>query len=187
MLQSCCLKCQFGHLSHNQCVLFLSVLTPDYAVIKLKLNLFHIMTNVSHVLLFLLAILLQCISRDNTVSCFLTSFVFIMSPIVSELTLHAVFLCFRFRYFTNQIPTLHKIINLVSFILCICFCFCFNMEIEKVTLDQITSKLITYRVITGVSIVYWLKIYLRFLKLKHTTHDFMISSAYQKLTLMQQF
>ena len=64
-------------------------------------------------------------------------------------------------------------------ILCICFWFYFNME--KVTLEQRTSKLISYLVVTGMSIVYWLKIYLRFLKLKHTVHSIiMILSTYQK-------
>ena len=56
-----------------------------YAVTRLKLNLFHMKTSVSQVLVFLLAILLQCISK-NTTSCVLTVFVFIMSPAVSELT-----------------------------------------------------------------------------------------------------
>ena len=83
-----------------------------YAVIKLKLNLFDMMTYVSQVLVFLRAILLQYISNDNTVSCFLTFFIFIMSPVVSELTLHALCLCFKFRHFTKQ--TLHNIVNLVN-------------------------------------------------------------------------
>ena len=85
-----------------------------YAVIKLKLNVFPIMTSVSQVLVFLLAILLQCISKDSTDSCFLTFFVYIMSPVVSELILHAVCLCFKFRHLTKQILTLHNIINLVN-------------------------------------------------------------------------
>ena len=85
-----------------------------YAVIKLKLNLSHIMTSVSQVLVFLLAILLQWISKDSTASCFLSFFVFVMSPVVSELTLHAVCLCFEFRHLTKQIPTLQNIINLVN-------------------------------------------------------------------------
>ena len=73
-------------------------------------------------------------------------------------------------------------------ILYICLYFYFNMEIQKVTLDQKARKLITFLVVTGMSIVYWVKIYLRFLKLKHTTHSVvMISSAYQKPTLIQQF
>ena len=80
-----------------------------YAVIKLRLNLFNMMTSVSQVLVFL-----QCISKENSASCFLAFFVFIMSPVVSELTLHAVCLCFKFRHLTKQIPTLHNIINLVS-------------------------------------------------------------------------
>ena len=84
-----------------------------YAVVKLKLNLSHAMTSVSQVLVFLLAILLQWISKDNTASCFLTFFLFVMSPVFSELTLHAVCLCFKFRHLTKQIPTLHNI-NLVS-------------------------------------------------------------------------
>ena len=64
-------------------------------------------------------------------------------------------------------------------ILYICFNFCFNMEMQKVTLEQRTSKLITYLVVFGMSVVYWLKIQARFLKLKHTTHSIvMISSAY---------
>ena len=83
-----------------------------YAVIKLKSNLFHIVTSVSQVLMFLLAVLLQYISKHNTASCFLTSFVFIMSPVVSELTFHAVCICFR--HLTKQILTLHNIINLVN-------------------------------------------------------------------------
>ena len=41
-----------------------------YAVIRLKLNLFHIIANVRQVLVFLLVILLQCISKDSTASCF---------------------------------------------------------------------------------------------------------------------
>ena len=60
------------------------------------------------------SILLQCISKDNTACLFfLTSSVFIVSPIVSELTTHAVCLCFEFRHLTKKIPTLH-IINLVN-------------------------------------------------------------------------
>ena len=54
-----------------------------YAVIKLKLNLFHSMASVSQVLLFLLAIILQHISKDNTASCFLTSFV-LLSHLLSK-------------------------------------------------------------------------------------------------------
>ena len=83
-----------------------------YAVIKLKLNLFHIMTSVIQVLVFLLAILLQYNSKDNAASCFLSTFVFIVSPVFSELTFPAVCLCFKFRHLTKQIPTLHNIINL---------------------------------------------------------------------------
>ena len=79
-----------------------------YAIIKLKLNLFHIMTSGTKVLLFLLAILLQCISKENNTSYFLRFFVSIMSPVVSELT---VCLCFEFRHFTKPIPTLHTIID----------------------------------------------------------------------------
>ena len=70
------------------------------------------MASVSQVLVFLLAILLQFISKDNTASCFLTCFVFIMSPVVSELKLHSVYLCFKFRHLTKQIPTLNNFINL---------------------------------------------------------------------------
>ena len=76
--------------------------------------LFHIMTSASQVLVFLLAMPLQCISKDNTASCFLNFFVFIMSPVVSEFTLHVVCLCFKLRHLTKQIPTLHNIINLVN-------------------------------------------------------------------------
>ena len=70
------------------------------------------MTSVRQVPLFLLAILLQCISKVNTASCFY--FIFIMSPVVSELTLHAVCLCFKLRRLAKQIPTLHNIINLIN-------------------------------------------------------------------------
>ena len=87
---------------------------PRFNFIKLKLNLLHIITSVSQVLVFLLAIPHQCISKDNTGSCFLTSFVFIMSPVVSELTLHAVCLFFKLRHLPKQILTLHNIINLVN-------------------------------------------------------------------------
>ena len=44
----------------------------------------------------------------------LTSFVFIMSPVFSEFTLHPVCLCFKFRHLTKQIPNLHSIINLIN-------------------------------------------------------------------------
>ena len=78
-----------------------------YAVIMLKLNLFHIMTSASQYYFnaFQKTIL--------PASFFLTSSVFIVSPIVSELTIHAVCLCFEFRHLTKKIPTLH-IINLVN-------------------------------------------------------------------------
>ena len=142
------------------------------------------MTSVSQVLVFLFAILLHCILKDKAASCFSTSFVFIMSPVVSELTFHAVCLCFRFRHLTKQIPTLHILIWSMYYPLVILYIFfysCFNMVIQKITLNQKTSKLIACLVVTGMSIVYWLKIYQRFLKLKHTTHSIlMISSAYQK-------
>ena len=39
-----------------------------YAVIKPKLNLFHIMTSISQIVVFLITILLQYISKDNTAS-----------------------------------------------------------------------------------------------------------------------
>lgn len=41
-----------------------------HAIIKLKLNLFNIITTVSQVIVFLLAILHLCISKVNIVSCF---------------------------------------------------------------------------------------------------------------------
>ena len=94
-----------------------------YAVIKLKLNLFHVMTNVSQFLVFLLAILLQCISKGNTASCFLTYFVFIMSPVVLELTPHAV--CA-----SNSDISLHR------FLLCIISKSVINLFSEK-SLQQI--------------------------------------------------
>ena len=37
-----------------------------------------------------------------------------MSPVVSELTLHAVCLCFKFRHLTKQISTLHNIVTLIN-------------------------------------------------------------------------
>ena len=46
-----------------------------YPAISLTLNLFHIMTSAYQVLVFLHAILLQCISKENTASHFLISFV----------------------------------------------------------------------------------------------------------------
>ena len=73
-----------------------------YAVIKPKLSLFHIMASVTQVLVLLLAILLQCISKENTASCFLTSFVFIMSLVASKLTYHAVCL------FSNSDTSLNR-------------------------------------------------------------------------------
>ena len=76
-----------------------------YAVIKLKLSFFHIMTSESQVLVFLPEILIQCISKDNTASCFVKFFIFIMSPVVSELTLHAVCVYFNFSHLTKQIFT----------------------------------------------------------------------------------
>ena len=76
-----------------------------------------IVRSVSQVLVFLIAILPQCISKENTTSCFLTFFVFIMSPGVLELPLHAVCLCFKFRHLTKNLPTFHNIqlVNVLSF------------------------------------------------------------------------
>ena len=48
-------------------------------------------------------------------------------------------------------------------------------------MDERTSKLITYHVATGMSVVYWFKISLRLLKLKHARYAIvMILSAYEK-------
>ena len=84
-----------------------------YAIIKLKSNLFPITASVSQVLVFLLAILLQWILNDNTAACFLTSSVFILSPVVSEFKLHTVCLCFEFRHLTTQFLFFYNIIDLV--------------------------------------------------------------------------
>ena len=47
------------------------------------------------------------------------------------------------------------------------------------------NKQVNNLVVTGMSVVYWLKIYLRFPELKHTTHPIvMISSVYQKATIL---
>ena len=55
-----------------------------------------------------------------------------MSPVVSELILHAVCICFKFRPLHKQIPTLHNIINLTNIqplvILYICSYFYFIFE-----------------------------------------------------------
>ena len=85
-----------------------------YPIIKLKSNLFPITASVSQVLVFLLAILLQWILNDNTAACFLTSSVFILSPVVSEFKLHTVCLCFEFRHLTKQILFFYNIIDLVN-------------------------------------------------------------------------
>ena len=87
-----------------------------YTIIKQKPNLFKVITSVSQGLLFLLAMLLQCISKISTVSWFLTSFVFIMSPFVPELAVDALCLCFKSKHLIKQIHILHclNIINLIN-------------------------------------------------------------------------
>ena len=75
------------------------------------------MTSVSHIFELLLAILPQFISEYNSNSSnsgFLTFFVFIKSPVVSELTLHSVCLFFKFRHLNKQRTTLLNIINLIN-------------------------------------------------------------------------
>ena len=67
-----------------------------YAIIKL--NLFNIMASLSGRLVFLLVIMLQCISKVNTVFYFLMSLEFITSPAVSELTVDTFCLCPKFSY-----------------------------------------------------------------------------------------
>lgn len=66
-------------------IIFLNGLTKG-TLSYLILTTQWIHVNWCQILVILLAILLQCISKDNTASWFLTSVVFIMSPIVSELT-----------------------------------------------------------------------------------------------------
>ena len=132
---------------------------------------------------------IQCISKDNTASCFLTFFAFIISPVVSELLLHVVCLCFRFRDLTKQIPTLHNVINLIIVLSISYFIHQLLLLLQQGDIEsnpgQRTSKLIAYLVVTEISIVYWLKICLRFLKLKRTVHSIVIIlPAYQKPTLI---
>lgn len=143
-----------------------------HAIIKLKLNLFNIMTTISQVLVFLLAILHPYISKVNIVSCFFFTFC-IMSLVASELTADTLCLCFKFRYFIKQIPTFYclnsfNVISVIStgyVINLLLLLPQFIMDTEKVTLDQRKSTFITYRAATGMSIVYWLKMCLKFLKL----------------------
>ena len=85
-----------------------------YAVLRLKINLFHIRKNISQVLVFTCNTTSMHFKRQCCLLLLKLSIVFIMSPVVSELTLHAVCLRFKFRYFTKQIPTLHNIINLIN-------------------------------------------------------------------------
>ena len=66
-------------------IIFLNGLTKG-TLSYLILTTQWIHVNWCQILVILLAILLQCISKDNTASWFSTSVVFIMSPVVSELT-----------------------------------------------------------------------------------------------------
>ena len=63
----------------NECLL--------YAVIKIKLNLFHIMTNVRQDLVLFLAILLHCISKDNAVLLFNVSCIYCVTFCLKTYTL----------------------------------------------------------------------------------------------------
>ena len=66
-------------------IIFLNGLTKgtlSYLILTTR----WIHVNWCQILVIWLAILLQCISKDNTASWFSTSVVFIMSPVVSELT-----------------------------------------------------------------------------------------------------
>lgn len=123
-----------------------------------------------------------CVFACNTTSihfksqyCFLFFFFTfcIMSLVASELTADTLCLCFKFRYFIKQIPTFYclnsfNVISVIStgyVINLLLLLPQFIMDTEKVTLDQRKSTFITYRAATGMSIVYWLKMCLKFLKL----------------------
>ena len=74
--------------------------------------LFHIMTSASQFLVFLLAIPLQCISKDNTASCFFK--IFCIYYVTCCLRIHTSCCLSMFQILTKQIPILHIIINLVN-------------------------------------------------------------------------
>ena len=157
-----------------------------HAVVHLKLNLFHIMT--SQVLVFLLAILLQCVSKDNTASCFLMPFVFII-----------VTCCLRTHKFMMFVYVLDSDISLSRFPLYIILINILSIGyfIHVLLLlfqhgdtesDPGPKNMQANSLVTGMSIVYWLKICLRFCKLRHTIHSIVvILSAYEKPSLTEQF
>ena len=103
--------------------------------------------------------------------------------------IHDVCLCFRFRHIIKQISTLHNInlINILSigdFIHVLLLLF----QHGDTESNPGPKNMQANRLVTGLSIVYWLKICLRFCKLKHTIHSVVvILSAYEKPSLTEQF
>ena len=118
-----------------------------HTIVKLKLNLFNIITSVSQVIMFLLAILHLCISKVNIVSCFYY-LLYIVCHLLPQNSQFILFVCFKFRYLIKQIPILHclNIINLISVISTgyvinlLLLLVQFNKETKKVTLDQRKSN-----------------------------------------------
>ena len=93
------------------------------------------MASESQVLVFLLVTLLQCISKANTGFYFLTSFVYFMSAVISELRVDTLCLYFKLRHLIKQFPILYclSIMSLINVLSPDYFMYllllCFNMEI----------------------------------------------------------
>ena len=80
-----------------------------------------------------------------------------MSPVVSELTLHFVCLCFEIRHLTKQIPTLHNIINLVNVLSIGCFLPLLLLQYGDIESNPGPKykQFDNHLIVTGMSIVYW--------------------------------
>ena len=72
-----------------------------YAVIKLKLKLFHIMTNVSQVLVFLLAILLSVHFKRQYYLLLFNIFCIYHVTCCLRTHTYTICLCFKFRHLTK--------------------------------------------------------------------------------------
>ena len=130
---------------------------------KLKLNLFHNMTSVSQVLVFLLAILLQCISKDDIASCFFN--IYCIYYVTCCLRTHCLSM-FQIQVSTKQIPTLHNIINFVNVLSIGYFIHLLLLLLQHGDIEsnlgpknkQINNLSCCHWNVNS----YWLKIYLRF-------------------------
>ena len=129
-------------------------------IMKLKVNLFNIISSLSQVLALIFALLYQYISNVDTAFYFVTIyFVFAMSNGVLKFTVHNLFLCFNFsQHIYNQISMFYclntiKIFNVLYSGYFLHLILLQHGDIES-NPGQRKSKLKIFHVVTGILIFY---------------------------------